>query len=521
VYDLAAHPNDRFIHVRMSGDCATIEGVSSCRLGHRITASGAAPGEGIFAGWEWDGNRLTVFNDRYGFYPLYYFAGPAECAVSPSLSTLLSLGTDAELDYDALAVFLHLGHFLGDDTPFLAIRAVPPHVQFSWQGGKLEVVGDLTVAKPLDLDRSQAIDAYIEVFRHAIRRRIPDGNQFAVLLSGGRDSRHILLELVRNGAIPKFCLTMDIPPSHEDSDALVAARLAEVLGVPHIVLSAGDGGLWEEVEKNVKTNFCADEHAWMIPAAGYLRKRVDTIYDGIGGDVLSAGLYMTQRRLDLFDSGRLTELAEHLVGNRPIPPFLRSRLRSRVSREVAVARLTKELSKHTSAPNPFSAFVFWNRTRREIALSTYGILSEVGIVFSPYLDHAVFDLLAGLHGRMFVDHTFHTEAINRGFPSFALIPYSGKVDHTVTEANSPASRLSWRRFTVDVLRHCVLRRSTLLNKWYLLPRLLRCLCDSRYLSSILWLGPPSVYLHQLELFRDQPRRTSAGRQERESTAMLP
>jgi hypothetical protein len=497
----------------MTGDRATIEGVSSCRLGHRIQTSGAAPGEGIFAGWDWDGNRLTVFNDRYGFYPLYYFAGSSECAVSPSLPTLLSLGIDAGLDYDALSVFLHLGHFLGEDSPFLAIRAVPPHAHFSWHRGKLEVVSGLTVAKPLNLDRNEAIDAYIDVFRHAIRRRISDGSKFAVLLSGGRDSRHILLELVRNGAIPKFCLTVDIPPSHDESDTVVAARLAEAVGVPHLVVSAGENGLREEVEKNVKTNFCADEHAWMIPAGGYLRNRVDTIYDGIGGDVLSAGLYMTQRRLDLFDSERLTELAEDLLGSRPIPPFVRSGLRPRVSRQVAVARLTKELTQHTSAPNPFSSFVFWNRTRREIALSTYGILAEVGTVFSPYLDHAVYDLLAGLPGRMFADHTFHTDAINRAFPNYAHIPYSEKLDHTVVEAGSPASRRSWRRFTVDVFHHCVLGRSSLLNKWYLLPRLLRCLCDSRYLPSILWLGPPSVYLHQLELFRTHQWRAESSFQQ--------
>jgi hypothetical protein len=163
-----------------------------------------------------------------------------------------------------------------------------------------------------------------------------------------------------------------------------------------------------------------------------------------------------------------------------------------------VARLSKEIAAHAAAPNPFSSYVFFNRTRREIALSPYSILSEIGTVHSPYLDHDVFDLLLSLPGRMFLDHKFHSDAIDRAFPEYAGVPYSISGNAPIQPLTLTSKR-RWRRFAWDVLRYCCAGTS-LLSKGYFLPRLLRCLCDDNYLPSIRWLGPPAVYLFQLELF---------------------
>lgn len=73
-------------------------------------------------GWQ----ALRVQNDRYGFYPLYYFIRPGEVCVSPSLVQLLSEGAPTAPDVAALAVFLRVGWFIGEDTPFQHIRAFPP-----------------------------------------------------------------------------------------------------------------------------------------------------------------------------------------------------------------------------------------------------------------------------------------------------------------------------------------------------------------------------------------------------------
>ena len=121
-----------FIHIKKVGDHFKIKGQEDSFLGHEIKAPGSAPGEGVFARWHWDGQTLKVETDRYGFYPLYYFVANGECAVSPSLVKLVELGAPTEWDYEGLAVFLRIGFFLGEDTPFKSIRSLPSLATFLW-----------------------------------------------------------------------------------------------------------------------------------------------------------------------------------------------------------------------------------------------------------------------------------------------------------------------------------------------------------------------------------------------------
>lgn len=47
--------------------------------------------------------------------------------ISTSLVQLLELGAPGEWNDAAMAVFLRLGFFLGEDTPVVHIRAMPPN----------------------------------------------------------------------------------------------------------------------------------------------------------------------------------------------------------------------------------------------------------------------------------------------------------------------------------------------------------------------------------------------------------
>ncbi len=62
-----------YFHARGVGDGVTVDGPHSHVLGWPLEPESGRDREGIFASWHWDGRRLRVRNDRYGFYPLYYF----------------------------------------------------------------------------------------------------------------------------------------------------------------------------------------------------------------------------------------------------------------------------------------------------------------------------------------------------------------------------------------------------------------------------------------------------------------
>ena len=108
-----------------------VEGLASAVTGSFSPPNREQVGD-PFALWDWNGTSLHVENDRLGFSPMYYAATKEKIVVSPSLIRVLQKGATGEIDYRALGIFLRLGFFIGEDTPFCGVRALPPNVVATW-----------------------------------------------------------------------------------------------------------------------------------------------------------------------------------------------------------------------------------------------------------------------------------------------------------------------------------------------------------------------------------------------------
>jgi hypothetical protein len=281
------------------------------------------------------------------------------------------------------------------------------------------------------------------------------------------------------------------PGDTGDGEVEVAARIAAAVGVPHRVVGPPRSRCDAERRSHTETNFCSLDAAWMYSVAHELDGEVDLIYDGIGGDVLSAGLFLTPERLQLFRSRRLALLADELLHDEREAPVFVASVRKQLRRSVAIDRLVAELERHVSAPNPVGSFIFWNRTRRHIAAGNHGILAKAATVITPYLDNDLFDFLSGLPAEMFLDHSFHTEAIVLAYPQHASQPFSSRS----TGADRAVNDTSVKTFASDTILAGLQRgRSRLVRRSYFLPRLIRCLVDGRYQASVNWLGPSFLYM---------------------------
>ena len=413
-----------FLGLRVADGRVEQRGLAACRLGTPLDRGRATP-DGAFADWAWDGRRLVARNDRYGFRPLFYFAADGAFGISPSIPRLLQEGAPTDVDAPALAVFIRTGYYLGEDTPFRAIRALPPNATVEWSEGRLRVEGGYAAPPPSrSIGRDAAIDGYIALFREAVRRRLPASGEFAMPLSGGRDSRHILLQAVQLGARPAFCLTVRHHPPRFDEDVELAAEVAGALGLPQVVLDQTGPRLRAELRKNLKTSLGSDEGTAFMAMEGYLAGRTRAVFDGVGGDFLSDGRFQTDPRIALLEAGRIPELADALLWRRPhLPSLLSDDWRARLARDVAVRRLQAELERHLDAPNPIMSYIFWNRCRREIALFSASFYGDEVETICPYLDHDVFDYLTSLPHAVFRGGSFHAETVRRAFPEYAHIPF--------------------------------------------------------------------------------------------------
>lgn len=406
------------------GARVTAHGTPACVLGGELGTDGGRRATGIFAEWRWDGTRLEARNDRFGFQPLFFATSGTTLWLSPSIPAMLRAGAPAALDDAALAVFLRLGHFLADDTPFAHVRALPPAARLTWEAGRLRVDGGRAERPRLAIARDAAIDRYAELFRAAVAKDAIDPARTVVPLTGGRDSRHILLELHRAGIPPMECVTVRPAPPKSDEDLTVAAAVAAAVGVPHVVLPVTADRRGDEAEKNRRTSLCVLEHFWEMAVVRHVAGRGVVVYDGIAGDTLSEAKYMSAHRMALMRSGDMRRYAaEELLGEDYLPALLEPALYRRLARGLALERLEAELRTHADAPNPVGSYRFWNRTRRAVAMAPFGLLAAVATVRAPFLDHDLYDFLASLPGELLVDRTFHSATIARAYPAFVRIAY--------------------------------------------------------------------------------------------------
>ena len=483
-----------------------VSGDADVFRGHRIPHGDGTP-DGVFAEWKWDGRRLRVRNDRYGVHPLFYYATANEIAVSTSVARLLAGGAPADFDGDAIAVFLRLGFFVGEDTPFRAIRAVPPEAKFEWEDGRLSISGGYWHGKPQGLNRDDAIDAFIALFRRALERRIAPDDNFAVPLSGGRDSRHILLELCRLGRRPRCCITIPRYPPRAPEDERVSGLLAAAAGVPHRILDQPPDRGSVELRKNWETHFCADEHAWFVHMIDYLEAEGLAVYDGLAGGLSVAGRFLSAGNLRLFEHGRFHELAEGILARfgvqteAHLSQLVSPAWREAAGRDRALERLAAELIRHADAPDPTKSFNFWNHTRRETALVPYALMNRLPAVFTPYIDHDVYELLSSLPPSIVSpdlsspNKSFHSEAIQRAYVEHADVPFEN------SHAPKLDARPHYRQFGSHAARFIASRTRrpfTLLNNAYVWPRVAMSLVSPHFAEKRAWLPADLLYMSQLE-----------------------
>jgi asparagine synthetase B (glutamine-hydrolysing) len=307
--------------------------------------------------------------------------------------------------------------------------------------------------------------------------------------------------------VPGECVTVRPAPPKSDDDVIVAAALAEAVGVPHIVLETTADRYGDEIEKNLRTSLCALEHFWVMPlvrriAAQRAAGRDVVIYDGIGGDTLSEARYMSAHRLELFRTRRFTRYAEEeLLAEAYLPVLLRKDAYRRFARGLAVERLTRELRTHVDAPNPVGSYRFWNRTRRAVAAAPFGLLASVAEVRAPFLDADLYDFLASLPAELVLDRRLHTETIARSYPRFAHIPYEREFPPPRPAARH-ARRFGFAALTTELEQRLRTRGGTsgpsLLRHGAYATRLAALLVAPRRARHAGWLAHIGIYLSQIE-----------------------
>ena len=444
-----------FVLLDVAAGAPVLKGQAQGFVGHRMQVPGDSRPRGLWGEWGFDGQTLTARVEPLGYFSLFVYTKGTQVAVSPSILQLLAQGADATVDEVALAVFHRVGFFVGDDTPFRHIKVLPPGGRLVWRDGVHRIEGAEPIPRVQPISREQAVEAFIEVPRAAIRRflRSWDG-PITLPLSGGRDSRHILLEMVQQGRKPDTCVTFHHGGRTLNAEVQAARAVAERVGVRHAILGRPRKRLRDSVRGLLMTQLCADEHAQMMPMHDYLTGSPSAAIDGIGGDILTnpddwaAGFMERARRGDYAGIARGMAEGHGGVISRPGHRGGAGALFSPDLEQAAIDRIAAAVRRYDAAPDPYQAFWFYHRTRREISFVSTAVMGGAAMVFCPYLDPDFVDLGLSLPWSITCDQRLHDDAIFRAYPAAADIPFAAGF------TSQPLSRLRVSRIgnAVDTLR---------------------------------------------------------------------
>lgn len=484
-----------FLKLSCGPDGIKAEGDSNYYHGNAITEADGRR-NGVYSEWSWNGVTLNAGTCRYGMSPLFYYCGETEFYLSNSIPKLLELGAPSDWDDDAMAVFIRRQTFLGEDTPFKQIRATPPGAKLTWTNGKMTLEGQAFTVKPQTLKRSAMVDGVIELFAQSISRRLPQTEDFYLPLTGGKDSRHILLELARQSALPKACVTASFPPPLLNQDKEIAGQLADRLGIPHVVLPPATPGSANERRKNLATNFCTLEHGWALPLADFLQANTAVSYDGLGLDVFFNTIWYSDYRAKLYEDGAFEALAIDLLGDSEaaFAMIFTPEINRRFSRTRAIARMVEELKLHADQIHPIASFQFWSRSRRSTNALTFCLQDNGSMAHTPFLDHDLFDLVYSF--QVGDERAIHSEVIAKAYPEIDGIAFakSGRMNH----AKSREEQALVLGLVPQLMS--VTRKPSSLMGYQVAARIIKASLSTKN-SDIYWLQPFLIhYIAQLESY---------------------
>ncbi len=181
---------------------------------------------------------IELLTDDFGSRPIWYVQTTDVFLASTSQRAIVCILGDFRLNERAVSWMLSAGHLGPEESWDDRLRRVPRGTRLaldrhSWvlTASHATSLDDVPTVPISETDRVAAMGMTIAQTCEALDLSVAD---WRLPLSGGKDSRCLLIYLRRAGHGPK-CITWGMEPSRlaQDSDAHIAPRVAEAMGVEH------------------------------------------------------------------------------------------------------------------------------------------------------------------------------------------------------------------------------------------------------------------------------------------------
>jgi hypothetical protein len=409
------------------------------------SAARLLPGlDGAFASVFWDAlnRKLVVVTDFLGFQPLYW------CRSGNSL--LLATETKAFSggpDFAAWGAFIGCAHTLGDRSLMAGVSRVPAAAVWivDAETGTLDCRTHWTwphASKP------RKVEDLLDSLRRSVARYGAVGERGTFLLSGGFDSRLLLLLAKQIGLEPR-ALIISHPDEYWDADGRFARLVAERFDIPYrfarsprnfysspafldYVRSADSGIPCMNLFISQVVQYIDDKAVWDGLIPGVTLGSLTYVGGGLKGQV---GAWVQQ------STGRRWRAARRLFR----PDVWHAMLHG------LWQDLQDQMEMHPDDEFGVTSFYVANTVRNRYTINPYKVYANRAMPLTPGMDREHWEMAASIPCGARNDDRLYLDLISRHYQDAAAIPFVSGGDLVIRERRQLT-------LTIGKLAHQLLRQ---------------------------------------------------------------
>jgi asparagine synthase (glutamine-hydrolysing) len=278
--------------------------------------------------WDIEEKKLSLFRDRMGVKPIFYYHHNGMFAFASEIKSLLSLPqikSQLSVDRDAIALYLQLGYIPHPFTAYSQIKKFPQgsRALYSKDDFSFDIYWkpEDHVAESIIEDRETAFETLEFLLKDSVSKRLVSDVPFGAFLSGGVDSSLVaaLAQSCMNEPLNTFTIGF---AESRFNEATHAAKIASFLGTKHHEFILEEKLAMDLLPDilSVYDEPYADSSA--IPSmlvCKFAKQQVTMVLSGDGGDELfmGYGAYVWAQRMNnmLLQSMRLPARVLLSMGN--------------------------------------------------------------------------------------------------------------------------------------------------------------------------------------------------------------
>jgi len=178
-------------------------------------------------------NEYYIYNDCFGFYPLYYYCNSDNIVLCNEIEPVISfLKENIQFNNDVLAEHFCLDHTVGNKTFYKGIFNLPAGTKlvidngFSFQCKQYEISQIISIKNP---EINEIAEQIANLLKQAIQKRMFSSDKNTFTLTGGLDTRMITECIDRNLLNTQRFVTYKATNLSEetDQDVVIAGEIAK------------------------------------------------------------------------------------------------------------------------------------------------------------------------------------------------------------------------------------------------------------------------------------------------------